>query len=134
MKKILHLAFNFDLITLNRRLIYHGLNNRSHAVIATTMNSVVLGPLSIKVKTAKPTLKYIMTSLTLNKTMHKVSITYSIYQTSVSIVFLCYILNRMYQILKFWIISKNKIETCGEIRIKWGDAVLFQTCARGPLN
>ena len=89
------------------------------------MNSVVLGLLSIKAKTAKPTLKYVMTSLTLYKKMHKGFITYSIHQTSVSIVFLCYILNRMYQTLKFWIISKNKIEICGEIQIKWGDAVLF---------
>ena len=38
----------------------------------------------------------------------------------------------MYQTLEFWIISENnefqligenKIETCGEIGIKWGDAV-----------
>ena len=99
--------------------------NRSHVLIATTMNSVVLDLLSIKAKTAKPTLKHIMTSLTLYKTMHKVSITYSIHQTSVSIVFLCCMLNRMYQTLELWIISENKIETCGEIRIKLGDAALF---------
>ena len=36
--------------------------NRSHALIATTTNLVVLVLLSIKARTAKPTLKHIMTS------------------------------------------------------------------------
>lgn len=38
----------------------------------------------------------------------------------------------MYQTLELWIISENKIETCGEIRIKWGDAVLFLDVREGP--
>ena len=43
-------------------------------------------------------------------------------------------LYRICQTLKFFIIGENKIETCGKIQIKLGDAVLFCTCARGLLN
>ena len=89
------------------------------------MNSVVLGLLSIKAKTAKPSLNHIMMSLALYKTMHNGL--YHIQHTPNECFnrFSFCILNCMYQTLEFLIISENKIETCGEIRIKWGDAVLF---------
>ena len=88
--------------------------NRSHALIATTMNSVVLGLLSIKAKTAKPTLKHIMMSLTLYKTIHDGL--YHIQHTPNE----CF--NRFSFLypkshasdFKFWIISEKKLKHAGK--------------------
>ena len=47
--------------------------------------------------------------------------------TNRSLLFFMYavVLDRIRQILEFFIIGENKIETCGKIRIKWGNTVLF---------